>query len=389
MRDELDGLDRLAPGPEPRPSPRPAGRVPAPVDGGAQRATAGCRRPPIRGRRSRCSPAATTRSATLDDVRIETLADGSEAVRPSYARGDRTVDVLARARAARRGCRHADDGGRRRSPPPATTSTDRRAPRSSTCTSRSAAMPARRARSRRSRRARRRGSPAPWTRPRSRRTSRVSPSWWPRRRGEPAVPIVHVSAVPDARACSRTGCSTPRRPTRSDAAGFTEDVTFRGLHPMIARRLQMWRLSNFEITRLGSPDGVYVFDCIARTNPSDERLIAVAEIRDVTPVRGDDGRVLSLPGVETVLISCLEGIRRRPRRAPRRRPPRVEPGDALHLAGRRLLRRRDARHRPAPRAAHRGPRPRAGGGERAPARAGRANARSTPCSASATRPAAG
>ena len=31
----------------------------------------------------------------LDDVRVETLADGSEAVRASYTRGDRTVDVLA------------------------------------------------------------------------------------------------------------------------------------------------------------------------------------------------------------------------------------------------------------------------------------------------------
>ncbi len=71
----------------------------------------------------------------------------------------------------------------------------------------------------------------------------------------------------------------------------------------------MWRLSNFEITRLPSPDDVYVFDCVARTNRSDERLVAVAEIRDITPVRGDDGRVLSLPGVETVLINCLDGIR--------------------------------------------------------------------------------
>ena len=38
-----------------------------------------------------------------------------------------------------------------------------------------------------------------------------------------------------------------RRRRRSDPATFEEDVKFRGLHPMIARRLQMWRLANFEI----------------------------------------------------------------------------------------------------------------------------------------------
>ena len=35
-----------------------------------------------------------------------------------------------------------------------------------------------------------------------------------------------------------------------DPETFAEDVKFRGLHPMIARRLQMWRLKNFEIRPL-------------------------------------------------------------------------------------------------------------------------------------------
>ena len=37
-----------------------------------------------------------------------------------------------------------------------------------------------------------------------------------------------------------------------------------GLHPMIARRLQMWRLKNFEIRPLPSPGEVHLFDCVAR-----------------------------------------------------------------------------------------------------------------------------
>ena len=90
---------------------------------------------------------------------------------------------------------------------------------------------------------------------------------------------------------------------------FTEDVKFRGLHPMIARRLQMWRLENFEISRLPSIDDVYAFDCVARDNATDRRLIAVAEVREITPVIDADGVAVSLPGVEHVLVGCLDAIR--------------------------------------------------------------------------------
>ena len=90
---------------------------------------------------------------------------------------------------------------------------------------------------------------------------------------------------------------------------FSEDVKFRGLHPMIARRLQMWRLSNFEITRLPSAAEVHLFECVARTNPQDVRLVAVAEVRDLTPVVDSNGHVVALPQVESVLEACLDSIR--------------------------------------------------------------------------------
>ncbi len=92
-------------------------------------------------------------------------------------------------------------------------------------------------------------------------------------------------------------------------SAFEEDIKFRSLHPMIARRLQMWRLANFEIERLTAPGEVHLYDCVARTNPSDRRLVAVAEVRDLTPVRDDDGTVVALPEVEQVLIACLDAIR--------------------------------------------------------------------------------
>ena len=67
--------------------------------------------------------------------------------------------------------------------------------------------------------------------------------------------------------------------------GFTEDTVVRGIHPMIARRLHFWRLVNFRIQRLASSSDVYLFDCVGRDNPGDRRLIALAEVRDLTPAR--------------------------------------------------------------------------------------------------------
>ena len=81
---------------------------------------------------------------------------------------------------------------------------------------------------------------------------------------------------------------------RSDpaGAGFVEDTIYRNLHPMLGKRLDLWRLSNFELTRLPSPEDVYVFDGVAKDNPRDHRLFALAEVRDLTPVRDPStGRV--------------------------------------------------------------------------------------------------
>ena len=70
----------------------------------------------------------------------------------------------------------------------------------------------------------------------------------------------------------------------------------------------MWRLENFEISPLPATGDVHLFDCMARTGPSDRRLIAVAEVRDVTPVRDEHGNVIALPEVEHVLVGCLDAL---------------------------------------------------------------------------------
>ncbi|NIH79878.1 ATP-binding protein [Amycolatopsis viridis] len=98
---------------------------------------------------------------------------------------------------------------------------------------------------------------------------------------------------------------------RPSSAGLTEDRLIRGLHPLIGQRLQLRRLRNFDLTRLPSADeDVYLLRCVAPKNPSDERLVAMAQVRDLTPLRDDEGRILALPAVEGALGACLDAIRK-------------------------------------------------------------------------------
>ncbi len=71
--------------------------------------------------------------------------------------------------------------------------------------------------------------------------------------------------------------------------GLTEDPLYRNLHPMLAKRLDLWRLSHFRLRRLASAEDVYLFHGVAHENPKDHRLFAVAEVRDLTPVQGAEG----------------------------------------------------------------------------------------------------
>ena len=91
--------------------------------------------------------------------------------------------------------------------------------------------------------------------------------------------------------------------------GYEEDQFYRGLHPMMGQRLHLWRLSNFKIDRLPSVEDVYLLHAVAHDNPKDERLFAAAEVRDVTPVRDEAGRIVQLPHLERMLMEALGAIR--------------------------------------------------------------------------------
>ncbi len=105
-------------------------------------------------------------------------------------------------------------------------------------------------------------------------------------------------------------------------SGFSEDPLYRNLHPMIAERLNLWRLSNFKLERLPSAEDIYLFHAVAHENPKDERLIALAEIRDLTPARSSTGKaIIGYPVLENQLQQSFADIRH----ALGGRPPKERP----------------------------------------------------------------
>src|SRR5579872_429199 len=51
--------------------------------------------------------------------------------------------------------------------------------------------------------------------------------------------------------------------------GYEEETLYRGVHPMIGKRLHLWRLSNFKIERLPSVADVYLIHAVAHENPKE------------------------------------------------------------------------------------------------------------------------
>jgi acetyl/propionyl-CoA carboxylase alpha subunit/acetyl-CoA carboxylase carboxyltransferase component len=89
--------------------------------------------------------------------------------------------------------------------------------------------------------------------------------------------------------------------------GLREDQLYRNLHPMLAKRLDLWRLSNFTLERLPSAEDVYLFHGVAHENPKDHRLFALAEVRDLTGVQTATGT--SYPWLERIGLQALAAMR--------------------------------------------------------------------------------
>ena len=89
-----------------------------------------------------------------------------------------------------------------------------------------------------------------------------------------------------------------------------EERVVRGLHPLTAQRLNLWRLKNFDGERVPSAEDTSLFHITGKENPNDERFIAMAEVRDLTPLRDEAGEIVGFPTVERQLTSCLDSLRR-------------------------------------------------------------------------------
>ncbi len=92
-------------------------------------------------------------------------------------------------------------------------------------------------------------------------------------------------------------------------AAFVEEPLYRNVHPMLAKRLDLWRLSNFDLTRLASPEDVYLYLGVAHDNPKDKRLFALAEVRDLLAVRDVQTGAVSYPRLGRVGLNALAAMR--------------------------------------------------------------------------------
>ena len=126
-----------------------------------------------------------------------------------------------------------------------------------------------------------------------------------------ALPFAH-----DVRRVCVAVCSGPERAVgyyvfRPDEAGrVAEDDLTRGMHPMVGRRLNLWRLRAFDLRRIEAPEDVLLYEAVAPDNPADRRLVALAQVRQMSEVRDESGTVVALPHAERAVEHCLEAIRR-------------------------------------------------------------------------------
>ena len=100
------------------------------------------------------------------------------------------------------------------------------------------------------------------------------------------------------------------------AGGLAPDREALDIHPMMAERLQVWRLAAFELEQIATPPDIYLFRGRARDSDRDERLFALAEVRDFTAVRDEAGTAQRIPELDRVLGEVLGAIRRVQARRP-------------------------------------------------------------------------
>ncbi|MEZ4264970.1 MAG: biotin carboxylase N-terminal domain-containing protein [Myxococcota bacterium] len=103
--------------------------------------------------------------------------------------------------------------------------------------------------------------------------------------------VPDLAALPwpdDAARFTRFTLSRPTAGTRvshrtwaQEGGRFREQLLLSDIHPEAARRVELWRLEAFTLKRLPSHERVYAFRAKARDNAADERILVLAEVRDI------------------------------------------------------------------------------------------------------------
>ena len=103
---------------------------------------------------------------------------------------------------------------------------------------------------------------------------------------------------------------TPADSAENQRSGLVEDRIIRDMHPMTAQRFDFWRLKEFDGKRLSAPADTHLYELTARNNQKDQRLLALAEVREEDVQRDANGALIAAPGIERAVAACIDGIRR-------------------------------------------------------------------------------
>ena len=101
-------------------------------------------------------------------------------------------------------------------------------------------------------------------------------------------------------------------PTEVETHVFQPNGTFateveRRLHPGVAARCETWRLAHFETRLVEATPTATLVAAAARGSTRDRRLVALAEVRDLSPA---DGEPFQMPALERALRDAIDLIRR-------------------------------------------------------------------------------
>lgn len=86
------------------------------------------------------------------------------------------------------------------------------------------------------------------------------------------------------------------------------DETLCGVHPEAATRIDLARLTKFELERIDAPDGIYCFYGRSREEARDERVFVLADVRGRSPDEGHEVE-LHLPAFEQAYYDATRAMR--------------------------------------------------------------------------------